>query len=75
MFFRNSDASTNDYCLRNCYEKTGHLHGLWIDSRGIIHATKCLKCEAVTIADDPENPFDEVNRKLDLLLGRFGYDV
>ena len=75
MFFRNSDAPANDYCVQACYEKTDHVKGLWFDDRGIMHATKCLKCETVTIAESPENPFDELNKKLNMILRKFGYDV
>ena len=60
-------------CL-GCYEESDHLNGVTITKYGIDAARICLNCDNIQYADKSNNPFTDINDKLDKLLSWAGLE-
>ena len=67
-------AATGDNEVRwcsECFEKVEQVQGIAVDKWGVYAATRCTACGDIELGD---NPFEEVNGKLDKLLAWAGLE-
>jgi len=71
-FFASYPAREQGIWCSTCLESTDQIAGIVVNYRGIIRAYTCKVCQSRTYAKDEDNPFEEINEKLDKILRKFG---
>ena len=71
-FFASYPEDKERGLCHNCYEDSDHYNGVTITKYGIAAARLCLNCGNIQYADESNNPFTDINDKLNKLLSWAG---